>query len=590
MKRFKIFYTLLILGLLSGCEDVLKEKQQAEWTDQDVWRIPEMAEGVLHNAYSAISSFPDDGTTFSDAATDNAVTNRYGSGIYKVAMGGITTSTNPLDNWGTCYGQLQYIHRFLENGLSDKTVYNHVDPETDQRTKERLEGEAYFLRAWWSFQLLMEYGGKTASGAALGYPIVLKSISEDAAAVNDFQRNSYAECAAQIIADCNRAMELLPDTYTGSDPVIGDANVGRASRFAAAVLKSRVALYAASPAYQPDAITRITGMGSFTISDEASYIDKWEYAAMVADSVLQLDGFGNFQALQATDIADAGNTTPDDFVFRKYFNNKGLETRNFPPAYYGNAQTVPSQNLVDAFPTLDGFPVDDPRANVDPNAPYANRDKRLDLNVYYQGRTYGTSGQPVDVSPGGRDSYTFNVNCSRTGYYLAKFISTKEGMLNPVQSSNAIHYNPLLRKSEVFLNYAEAANEAWGPNGKGPNCKYTAYEVIKMVRKSSGGITNTTYLDEVAAEGKDSFRKLIQNERRLEFTFENQRYYDMRRWLLPLDEPVKGVEVTRTSTGYSYSVVEVEPRKMGSIRYYYAPIPYDEIIKNPKLVNNIGWE
>ena len=79
--------------------------------------------------------------------------------------------------------------------------------------------------------------------------------------------------------------------------------------------------------------------------------------------------------------------------------------------------------------------------------------------------------------------------------------------------------------------------------GNTVTCKYSAYDVIKTIRKASGGITDTRYLDEMAAD-KESFRELIQNERRLELAFENHRYYDMRRWLLPLNEPVRGVEVT----------------------------------------------
>ncbi|MPM91046.1 hypothetical protein SDC9_138171 [bioreactor metagenome] len=355
-------------------------------------------------------------------------------------------------------------------------------------------------------------------------------------------------------------------------------------------MKSRVALYGASPAYQPDAITLITANGSFSVVNNLAYENKWAYAALVSDSIIQMSGFGNFLGLKAANLADAPNTTPADFVFRKYFNNRAMEGRHFPPFYYGNANTIPSQNLVDAFPAANGYPVTDPRANVDPANPYAQRDSRLDLNVYYQGRMFGTAGKTIDVVSGGRDSREYHASASRSGYYLAKFMSKKNAMLNPALSSNAIHYYPLLRKSEVFLNFAEAANEAWGPKGKDPNgkCKYSAYEVIKLVRSLSGGITATEYLDEMAVN-KDLFRQLIQNERRIEFAFENHRYYDMRRCLLKLNEPVKGVEVSRSEGVLSFNVKEIEVRKFDNIRSYYAPIPYEERIKNRNLINNTGW-
>ncbi|MEA4936616.1 MAG: RagB/SusD family nutrient uptake outer membrane protein [Paludibacter sp.] len=592
MKKINIIFLLCLLLMISACENVLEEKATNQWVESDVWRVPQMAEGVLMKAYAAIAQAPDNfGGNFMDAATDNALTSSYSSPVYKVAMGGITTSSNPFGNWSTCYEQLQYIHQFLENGLSDDIKYNRVDSVVNKQTKDRLKGEAYFLRAWWSFQLLMQYGGKTDDGEALGYPIITKFITEqEAANPENFSRNTYAECVRQILNDCDTAMAYLPMTYTGSDIVTGVSNVGRASRLSAAVLKSRVALYGASPAYQPDAITLITANGSFSVVNNLAYENKWAYAALVSDSIIQMSGFGNFLGLKAANLADAPNTTPADFVFRKYFNNRAMEGRHFPPFYYGNANTIPSQNLVDAFPAANGYPVTDPRANVDPANPYAQRDSRLDLNVYYQGRMFGTAGKTIDVVSGGRDSREYHASASRSGYYLAKFMSKKNAMLNPALSSNAIHYYPLLRKSEVFLNFAEAANEAWGPKGKDPNgkCKYSAYEVIKLVRSLSGGITATEYLDEMAVN-KDLFRQLIQNERRIEFAFENHRYYDMRRCLLKLNEPVKGVEVSRSEGVLSFNVKEIEVRKFDNIRSYYAPIPYEERIKNRNLINNTGW-
>ena len=148
-----------------------------------------------------------------------------------------------------------------------------------------------------------------------------------------------------------------------------------------------------------------------------------------------------------------------------------------------------------------------------------------------------------------------------------------------------------MRRTEVWLNYAEAANVAWGPTGKGEGCTYTAYQVIKMIREQSGGITNDAYLDEVVNnQGKEGLRTLIQNERRIEFAFENQRYFDMRRWLLPLNESVKGVSVVNEANGLVFNYSELEERRYNDIRYYYSPIPYEECLKNPNLKNNLGWK
>ena len=598
MKRVRLLYVLpLLLGTLCSCNDMWEEKTNNEWEPKYIWSVAEIAQGVLYNAYSAIPKRPDNyGNNFLDAATDNALTSQYSSSVYKIATGKFSAVDNPLGIWSNCYQQFQYINSFLENGLTDATRYDRVDAEKDATYKVRLKGEAHFLRAFWGFRLLQQYGGKTEDGRALGYPLAIHFITEEEAAnVNSFERDTYQKCAEQIMADCDVAMECLPTVYSGSDPVFGDTEIGRATKLAAAALKSRTALYAASPAYQSDALTKISEMGKFTVINATAYADNWATAAMIADEALKMDGFGDFYGLKAADLADAGNATPGEFLLRTYHNTKELETRHFAPYYLGKAGTVPSQNLVDAFPMKNtGYPIssDIAKSGYDDKHPFDGRDNRFYLNIYYHGVQYGNAGLPVDVVYGGKDSQSYDFQSSRTGYYLAKFLSKNESMLDPITSSNAQHYYPILRKGEVFLNYAEAANEAWGPKGKDPDgiCKYTAYDVIKIIRKTSGGITDTKYMDEMAAD-KASFRQLIQNERRLELAFENQRYYDIRRWLLPLNEPVRGVVVTKGEQDVlSFEYKEVEARKFDNIRYYYSPLPYDECVKNPNFANNLGWK
>jgi len=273
------------------------------------------------------------------------------------------------------------------------------------------------------------------------------------------------------------------------------------------------------------------------------------------------------------------------------FNTNLIEKNHFPPFYYGSAGTTPSQNLVDAIPMKNGYPIDSVLSSYNPQTPYVNRDNRLDMLVYYQGKTFAASQGPIDVVYGGRDSRSFSPLASRTGYYVSKFISNKnDDMLNPTAPKNAKHYNPYLRKGEVFLAFAEASNEVWGPKGKGPGCQYSAYDIVKTIRQNSGGITSTAYLDQMAAN-VDDFRKLFQNERRLETAFEDQRFYDMRRWVLPLNEPIYGISVTRDENGVlHYETQEVEKRKMDDIKFYYLPIPYEERVKNPNLINNLGWK
>jgi len=597
-----IIKLLVVLPFIVGfvctsCEDPLPNKAVNEWEDKDVFRIPQMAEGVLNKAYSNINNRLDYfQNNFLDVATDNALTNDQSTEVYKVGQGLMTTFSNRIGNWTECYNNLQYINKFMEEGLTDVVKYSKSDSITDAAIKRRLLGEAYFLRAWWSFQLLQRHGGKTDGGEALGYPIVTKFITDEEARDPDlFVRNTYEECVNQIVADCDSAINRLPVKYTGNDVVTGIQHTGRATSIAAAVLKVNALLYGASPAYQPDNITQITGMGTFNVVDATAYKAKWERLALYADTLIRnADGkfgaFGAYYAVKSTDLADVAATTPADFVFRIMFRNNNMETQHFPPYFYGNARTVPSQNLVDAFPMKNGYPISHASSGYDPQNPYVNRDNRFDMNIYYQGRVFAQSQAPIDVVYGGKDSESFSPLASRTGYYLRKHISITDNMLEPTQKKQSAHYNPLLRKGEVHLAFAEASNEVWGPTTKGPNCAYSAYDVIKSIRQASGGITDTGYLDEMAANESD-FRLLIQNERRLETTFENQRFFDMRRWVLPLNESIKGVVVERDEANVlSYSVREVEQRLMNDVKHYYIPLPYGEILRNKNIVNNLGWK
>lgn len=587
MKINNILYTLIFfILLLSSCEDnSLEPNVDDNFKEEYVWKFGNYAEGVLMNAYANIPGrFNAYDNNFLDVVTDNAVTNDYNSGIYNAAAGGaISPLSNPVGNWSGPYTNFRYIHLFLEKGFGEEIIYDMLDPTVDSLIRVRLKGEAFYLRAWWGFQLLQDFGGKTDGGQALGYPIVTRTPTQmELDNIKDV-RNTYEECVQQILADIDTAVVYLPLQYTGNNTVIGETGLGRADDQIAQALKSRVLLYAASPAYQPDNITKITGMGEFDVVDAPAYEAKWVKAAEAAQEALDVL-VGNIPGLKEDQFNT--NVTPAEFIWRKYHNDRNIESYNYPPLNYGSGFTNPSQNLVDAFPAANGYPIDDARSNYDPQNPYANRDPRLALNVLYNGQNFINA--PLETYVGGKDSREAHYQGTRTGYYLRKWMAISD-MLHPENLSTIHHYHALIRKTELLLNFAEASNEAWGPTAVGPNLAESAVDVIKTIR-ANAGINDHTYIDEVAALGKDEFRKLIQNERRIELAFENHRFYDMRRWLLPLNEPVTGMKIVKNADGtLSFEEVVVEQRKFDHIRYYYMPIPYNEQVKSADLVNNLGW-
>ncbi len=621
----KIRYILGVFALASllyACDDYLDPKVTTPYGDEFAYTLPGPVEGFLTNAYGAIPGQIDHYSgDFLDAATGDAVTNQYGSSVYALGGGKMSSTSNPIGIWDAAYSSFQWIHLFQEKSADTATVkWWMSDDVKDATERTRLLGESYFLRAYWGMELLRVYGGVTESGEVLGYPIVTSFVSEDQKdEVLKLPRNTYEECVLQILEDCDSAISILPMAYSGDDVILGKAHIGRATAAAAYVLKSRVATFAASPA--------------FNLTNDLS---KWERAAVLSQEAIDEVGLSytalTYNAVTTPDLS----ATPADYLFRRYHNNNSLESRNLPPAFWGDGRTNPSQNLVDAFPMANGYPISDAASGYDPQDPFSGRDPRLRNTVIYNGTNVETGGRgletaetiaeyivlaadttEVDDGTGnmveviniisdtviyrkGLDAQGSDYRGTRTGYYLRKWISDKAEMLTNVnQKLNAEHIFPIIRGAEAFYNLAEASNEVVGPMGIVPGCSKSAYDILKETRSKSIGLgSSDPYLDSQSSSTSD-MRTLIQNESRLEFAFENHRYFDLRRWMLPLAETVRGMSVTQDEAGVSTyegtdptdagSFVEVEERSFDSDRYYYHPLPYDEMAKNPNLENNKGW-
>lgn len=236
-----------------------------------------------------------------------------------------------------------------------------------------------------------------------------------------------------------------------------------------------------------------------------------------------------------------------------------------------------------------GYPISDAtNSGYSTVSPYTNRDPRLNEYILYNGAKY----KDKEIITG---TYTDNNNdglnkqstSTRTGYYLRKLL--RDDCNASTSSPNAkYHYPVRIRYTEIFLTYAETANEAWGPTGKGTH-SYSAYDVIKAIRQRAGiGTKNgDPYLEECKTD-KDKMRLLIRNERRLELCFENKRFWDLRRWKENLAQEAKGMRVEKKNDALSYTVIDVENRNYNDYMYY-GPIPYDEVLKWSNLEQNAGW-
>ncbi len=267
------------------------------------------------------------------------------------------------------------------------------------------------------------------------------------------------------------------------------------------------------------------------------------------------------------------------------------ESNNYPPSLYGKGRINPTQNLVDAFPMANGYPITDAASGYDASNPYDNRDPRLRTYILVNGDLMGVGNTPINTAA---DATTLdglnreNGSSTVTGYYLRKLLRDDIN-LNPSSTTQQRHFGARIRATEIFLDYAEAANEASGPKANVGGAGFSAYDVIKAIRQRAGvGGDNDPYLEECAAS-QEKMRQLIRNERRLELCFENHRFWDLRRWKANLNEGVRGVSITTAASGdFNYRGINVESRDYKDYMYY-GPIPYSEILKWSNLQQNEGW-
>jgi len=585
MNKIKDMYLLrkprfLLIAVITisvvSCTDVLDPLTRGWVDDDEVWQQIEYTHGVLDMVYENIAEewIAHLGIS-ADYHTDNAVANNSFSDL---ATSGGRADSYPLGHWSAIFGDIININYYLENGL--ETHWTGSDDVTDSIAKARYYGEAHFLRAWCESRLLKQFGGPTddAGQQFLGYPIIREVYDNDE--YKDLPRDSYSDCLDAILSDLDIAYANLPfrQASGASNKYDNENKRGRATQRAVLALKARVLLYAASEAYNP------------TVDNS-----KWQAAANAAFQAITEDG--GRQNLEAYESFDNTNSA-DHFWRSDYTEGDDLESAHFPPSRYGNGRCNPSQNLVDAFPDANGFPIDDPNSNYDPNDPYAGRDARFYAFIVYNTDPMFGNQDPVETFIGGKDSNGRVSNeASRTGYYMKRYLSDIAVGIDPRilegVTTESQKFAVLLDREELYLNFAEAANEAGSdPQTTLGGQDISALDALQAVRARGG---SSDYIDSLVTNGlmnKDVFRNLVRNERRIELCFRGHRYWDLRRWKEPIEtinEAVKGVSIVMNiDSTFTYSVNDIEQRNYGT-NTYYGPVPYDEIAKSQSLVQNIGW-
>ncbi|WP_298477012.1 RagB/SusD family nutrient uptake outer membrane protein [uncultured Maribacter sp.] len=549
MKRTKIFIALIAIFVVTiSCdEDFLEREPLDKISDTAVYNDEGYVESILFRLYNYMPvGYPGRGqsnqqpgrnsngfTSILDNNTDIAMTKSGWIESWRhIRPGNITPTNNPLDNWKELYEAI-YLANLLLSNLQDADL--------DEAFKARITAEARFVKAFQYFDLARRYGDA---------PIIreIQTLEDDLLVSRDPVSDVYAYVDEEFTA----AAASLPSKVD-----LSDSENGRATKEAAWAFNGRAQLFAKN--YSRSAVL------SKMVMDSGVHVLSADYEAL-------------FQS----------HGGDPEVIFEVLFDgvNKGhgMDRLMLPFSYRADwgAQCNPTQEFVDSYEMTNGLSITDPASGYNPLKPYEGRDSRFHATVLYQGAEF--IGRPMDVIfPDGLDAPLRTGLHSITGYYIRKFMDQSApfgvGFGESKQSWKE------MRLAEVLLNYAEAQNEAIGPDA-------TVYNAINQIRSRAGQPDLPVGLSKA-----EMFDKIM-HERKIELALEGQRFWDLKRWKM-------GVEVLNGNMFTGMKVLSVDPvsGEMELERYpidfrpttvYFDrfdlfPIPQSEIEKNPNLTQNPGY-
>ena len=622
-RTFLPFWMLAAIALLTACNEDFLETQPLDKVSADAtWSDGALSQAFVFNVYSYLNygGFEEESLA---SLTDEAMFTHAGRDINVLTEGSMGPTnlgnTRILPQWDEMYLAIRQANIAVKE-LPEATF-------DDTELKERLLGEAHFLRAYYYHQLMRSYGGA---------PIIDRPFELN----DDFSvaRNTFAENVDFIISDLDKATTMLAGK---------GVNAGRATNLSAMALKSRVLLYAASDLRDgPTASANSSVLSGYSNLELVAYTSgdqtaRWNAAKAAAKAVLDAttgykldlsapaspeEGEANYISLSmggGSSVGDAGASA--DLLFERTHSplysvesdwplggiHQGIN--NGPNGYHNWAGNTPIQHLVDDYEMMDGskFDWNNPAHAADP---YANRDPRFYATILYDGAkwkprpsdvvaidpvdeiqtgTYDLGGDKSIAGVDTRSSAIEDWNGSRTGYYVRKFIDSDPAVIDNMSGAQVVPW-PFIRYTEMILNYVEASIET-GDEGEAINW-------LNKIRFRVG-------MPAVTASG-DALRDIYRNERRVELAYEEHRYYDARRWMIAeetLGRGIKKIDIKatlksgqsprtpyvydKTVYDYAYNVIDdtdVEIRAWDD-KMYYLPISRDEINRNELLIQNPGY-
>ena len=592
MKAYlKINYILIIFASFSlwSCKDYLDKTLQADISEEDIFSTWEKFQGYAETMYDDVVDPIHLSSSFGsfNYADDNIPIRTFGfieGDYFKVISRAVTQyyNTSAVRSRGTWSGNSIIRQMAIwQNSWFGIRAANQclahlkylVDATDEQR--QLIKGQAYFFRGYFHWELMKAWGN-------IPYvDTVFTAVSE----LKVKQLGLYIT-AEKILNDLKTAEDLLPedwDDIVSGQPTLGK-NFGRPTKGQALALQAEALLFCGSPL--------------FNGIETGNYVYNTDYCKRAAEA-----------AWKVIEIANNGKYALTTWA--NYFNNFFTKNSTFPvtkeiilsPPYRGtgyyfqtpctflsiggeSSYISPTQNYIEYFEASNGLPIDDPAANFDPMNPWVNRDPRFKYNIYVDGdrivRSLNDDRAFAQLYIGGRER---SAQASVTGFGWRKFVD--ETINKYDGTSGVFRFNlPRMRLAEIYLIYAEAANEAYnGPYGKDPNAIITALDAVNKIRTRAGmPDVNAKFLTD-----KETFRARIWNERAVEFAYEGKRREDLRRWHVATDLKYRELYELQFDMPHTYFKKVLVKTINFAEQHYWLPFPTNQITLYSGWKQNPGW-
>ena len=555
------FYLFAFL-LLTSCADL---DYTEETTRDEEWTFTYFNEGIkglVSGVYAQVynNEFASNSAYFLAGATDEAQYALEAGNVNSYVNGGWSPA-NPFDRtWTKSYTAIADANMFLEK-LDEADISDwEQNPEYSKWVSqlELFPYELRFLRAYFYFELFRTYGD---------VPLVTTTLTN--AQANSVKRTPADEIVKFIVEECDAVAPYLPVTY---ETEVG-SEVGRATRVAAAALKARTLLYAASPLHNPTGDKTKWAKAAEACKYVLDNAANWGLSLSSYGLLWGHDAFYNKElifGLGRGDDSDNGN------VFEKANYPVGVEN--------GSSGNCPTQSLVDQYEYQDNGETFGERhpGNIDLNLqdPYEGLDPRFALTVVKNGDEWPSNGaqkKVMETFVGGFNGAP-KYGATPTSYYLRKYV---DGACVTTADNQTFrrHTWIVFRLGEFYLDYAEAVFNATG-SANDATYGMTANEAVNVLRNRAD-----IQMPEFTEDG-DAWVKRYERERLVELAFENHRFWDVRRWK-------KGAQYFKTIQAATISPSLVLTRstitRQWDEKYNFYPIPQSELIKNSNLTQNPGW-